>query len=69
MTLYEFADAHMWFTVLLGPFVLIVLGGTMELLLKLLGRFLRATMVVFRGWPPAHLDADGDWKPEDGGEE
>ena len=65
MNLYEFMDSHMWFTVLLGPFVLIVLGGTMELLMKLWSRFLRAIMVMFRGWPPAHIDADGDWRPEE----
>lgn len=26
-------------------------------------RMLRLVMVACRGWPPAHLDADGDWKP------
>ena len=24
----------------------------------------RLIMVSLRGWPPAHLDADGDWKRE-----
>lgn len=24
----------------------------------------RTIKVLARGWPPAHLDADGDWKPE-----
>lgn len=24
----------------------------------------RSFMVAMRGWPPSHLDADGDWKPE-----
>ncbi len=24
----------------------------------------RTINVVCRGWPPAHLDADGDWKPD-----
>lgn len=26
-------------------------------------RIYRVIMVSLRGWPPAHLDADGDWKP------
>ena len=26
-------------------------------------RITRAIMVSLRGWPPAHLDADGDWRP------
>ncbi len=24
----------------------------------------RMINIALRGWPPAHLDADGDWKPE-----
>lgn len=24
-------------------------------------RVLRAVMVLLRGWPPSHLDSDGDW--------
>lgn len=27
-------------------------------------RGLRTINVCARGWPPSHLDADGDWKPE-----
>ena len=27
-------------------------------------RALRTIKVCSKGWPPAHLDADGDWKPE-----
>jgi len=33
-------------------------------LLKMWSRFLRMLMVRKHGWPPSHLDADGDWKPE-----
>lgn len=29
-------------------------------------RFTLSTVkVLARGWPPAHLDADGDWRPKD----
>lgn len=31
---------------------------------NLISRLFRIIVVTFRGWPPAHLDADGDWKPE-----
>jgi hypothetical protein len=31
---------------------------------RLTNRVFRMVMVTLRGWPPAHLDADGDWKPE-----
>ena len=27
---------------------------------RLVGRLLRTLNIAFRGWPPAHLDADGD---------
>lgn len=27
-------------------------------------RTMRMIQVRKHGWPPAHLDADGDWKPE-----
>lgn len=26
-------------------------------------RTYRMVMILCRGWPPAHLDSDGDWKP------
>lgn len=32
--------------------------------IRLLSRFFRLLTVAIRGWPPPHLDADGDWKPE-----
>ena len=28
-----------------------------------INRILRTIKVSIRGWPPSHLDADGDWKP------
>ena len=30
---------------------------------NLIVRAFRIVMVTLRGWPPAHLDADGDWRP------
>lgn len=33
------------------------------LISNLFVRVLRAIVVLIRGWPPAHLDADGDRKP------
>ena len=32
---------------------------------SLITRLYRAVMVSARGWPPEHLDADGDWRPAD----
>jgi hypothetical protein len=31
---------------------------------KFCNRLMRTIKVCVRGWPPEHLDADGDWKPE-----
>lgn len=30
---------------------------------RLAGRFLRTFLICVRGWPPDHIDADGDWRP------
>lgn len=32
--------------------------------LNALTRTYRVILVLARGWPPEHLDADGDWKPD-----
>lgn len=32
-------------------------------MLPIITRIYRVIMVSLRGWPPAHLDADGDWRP------
>ena len=54
-------------TFFLGPFVLIVLGillfflnGILSVIFRIINRVLRTIKVIFRGWPPEHLDADGD---------
>jgi hypothetical protein len=31
---------------------------------RIINRILRTIKVCVRGWPPEHLDADGDWKAE-----
>ncbi len=30
---------------------------------KLINRLIRMIKTIICGWPPDHLDADGDWKP------
>lgn len=41
-----------------------VIGCVAGVLFKIANRILRTINVAVRGWPPEHLDADGDWKPE-----
>lgn len=32
--------------------------------MRMLNRWCRHKNIAAKGWPPPHLDADGDWKPE-----
>lgn len=43
---------------LIGLILYFVVNGV----LKLISRILRTIMVSIHGWPPSHLDADGDFK-------
>lgn len=71
MNTYEFALAFAgehWFLtfcaiwLVWGVFwIAALLIGTAK---SLIIRAYRLVAVLLRGWPPAHLDADGDWKPE-----
>ena len=47
----------LWFVaqLLLAPF---------NLVFRCWNRWLRSRNIAARGWPPAHLDADGDFRPE-----
>lgn len=48
--------------------MMILLNGVayffVNMVVKMWVRFTRMLMVRKHGWPPAHLDADGDWKPD-----
>lgn len=44
-------------------FAAIIVYSMIELTIKLGARVLRTINIVCRGWPPEHLDADGDWEP------
>ena len=53
-----FADKH-WFL----AFVLALsLFNVIKLTFLILNRLIRSINIALRGWPPSHLDADGDWK-------
>ncbi len=38
---------------------------SLNLIFRIYNRFLRFFIIMFRGWPPIHLDADGDIKVEE----
>lgn len=47
----------------LGMIILInaIVYAAFNAVLKFWSRFMRMLMVRKHGWPPGHLDADGDW--------
>lgn len=59
--LYSFMGEHPWLT-----FFLALLAVQLVLApFRLVNRFIRHRNIVAHGWPPEHLDADGDFKDED----
>lgn len=63
MNMWDFFDNH-WFIAwcaLWGIWPVYFLLSTV--LFRLPNRAMRFTVILFRGWPPAHLDADGDLRP------
>lgn len=52
----QFALAHPILAFLIVIIALFVLAS-------IVGRILRTISVSYQGWPPPHLDADGDWRP------
>jgi|GEM_PF-1176381 hypothetical protein len=50
-----------------GAFLLAVLGASLaaypfRIVFLVWNRLMRHLNIRARGWPPPHLDADGDWK-------
>lgn len=63
LLLSDWATEHwwlaFWLVFWLGAWAYLICLG----LLRTANRALRTIKVALRGWPPAHLDADGDWPP------
>lgn len=59
---FKYACSDLWVfcgcTILLS----VILHYTINGLVSSWSRLLRCVMVLGRGWPPSHLDADGDFK-------
>jgi hypothetical protein len=68
MTLIELMHNHIFVTWLISwgiwPVAWCLALMTNIIFFKLPNRFFRTIKVLVRGWPPEHLDADGDHKPE-----
>lgn len=60
--LFQFMGDHPWLTVLL---LLLSTQTVYSVLYCLPARMIRHMNIRRAGWPPSHLDADGDFKQED----
>lgn len=55
---FIFSDFWVW----VGCVILLVI--VLQFFTNVWCRFVRTIKVLCRGWPPSHLDADGDWKSQ-----
>lgn len=60
---FEWATEHWWLGFWLAFWLAVFAYGLARGLINLTNRAFRMVLVSLRGWPPAHLDADGDWRP------
>jgi hypothetical protein len=60
LELLKFYTSGFW--IFIGSVIImsLIING----ILKIFTRIYRMIMVSRKGWPPSHLDADGDWKPK-----
>lgn len=65
----EFTATSPFLATTLAFWVLVIAYFLVVVVARLFGRVLRMVMVALHGWPPAHLDADGDWRPAPKGDE
>ena len=62
MNIYEFMSGSPWLTF----FIIVGFGIIIEIIFKYgINRPLRHANIKKHGWPPAHLDADGDFKNDE----
>lgn len=60
MNVWDFADKNPWFTFFLGFWALMVLSLCVAAFRIIFAAF----NIWARGWPPAHLNAEGEFKKE-----
>jgi hypothetical protein len=64
MTMWDFFSEHGFLAWCALWGIWPAFGVAHALLFRLPNRILRTVKVLVRGWPPEHLDADGDHKPD-----
>jgi hypothetical protein len=58
---FKFACSDFW--IFIG--IVILLGIVCETPIKIFKYYFRSLNIKNHGWPPSHLDADGDFKQKD----
>lgn len=64
MNFWEFYDKNPILMVLLSLLFLSNIHVPLNFIFRLWNRYLRSKNIRSQGWPPPHLDADGDFKPD-----
>ncbi len=63
-TFWSWATVHWWLAFWLLFWALVAVTQIcLALVFRLPNRIIRSANIRAAGWPPAHLDADGDFKP------
>jgi hypothetical protein len=63
MNVWDFASEHWFVAIILAMIIAHVIVAPFRYAWMAWNRYLRSKNIVARGWPPGHLDADGDWPP------
>ena len=66
LELLQYATSSFWVFVGCVVLVSLIVVTPIQAALFAWNRFVRHLNVRAKGWPPAHLDADGDWKQREG---
>lgn len=61
---WQFWSEHPFLAFCALCFSAIIAYSALAFVFRIWNRVLRTINICARGWPPPHLDADGDWKPE-----
>lgn len=65
MSPYQFMGEHPFLTFFLAVIVSLLISSVLLAPFRAHRRWLRHLDLQKNGWPPPHLDADGDFKEED----
>ena len=67
--MWEFADSHPIIMLLMAVVCACAAASPFFFAFCAYNQNLRSRNIIARGWPPPHLDADGDFKEEEEAEE